>query len=168
MLSNRPAKRRLLKGILFVATYPMEEKRIHPISTDEQWQKESISTDGKTVLPVIEEHVVISKEVVETGKVFIRKRVTEEEASINIPLIQEGYQVNRLPGKKELLTQHPPIRYEGDNMIIPVVREVLVIEKRYEVLEEVHVIKTKTEVPHLQQITLLKEEVEVERRSSSH
>ncbi|HZH67478.1 MAG TPA: YsnF/AvaK domain-containing protein [Flavisolibacter sp.] len=146
----------------------MEEKKIHPISQDDQWQKESGSTEGKTVLPVIEEHVVVSKEVVETGKVFIRKRVTEEETSINIPLIQEGYNVERLPGKKELLSEHPPIRYEGDNMIIPVVREVLVIEKRYEVLEEVHVNKTKTEVPHLQQITLLKEEVHIERKNSAH
>lgn len=146
----------------------MEEKRNHPLQPDEQWPKEIRSTEDKTVLPVIEEHVVITKEVIETGKVIIRKRVTEEEASINIPLIQEGYQVERLPGKKELLKEHPPVRYEGDNMVIPVVREVLVIEKRYEVMEEVHVIKTKTEVPHLQQITLLKEEVHVERKSSSH
>ena len=146
----------------------MEEKRNYPVQENEPWQNESISTESKTVLPVIEEHVTVTKEVVETGKVFIRKRVTEEETSINIPLIQEGYQVERLPGKKDLLTQHPPIRYEGDNMVIPVVREVLVVEKRYEVLEEVHVIKTKTEIPHLQQITLLKEEVEIERKSNSH
>lgn len=143
-------------------------KRNYPAQRDEQWQKEITSTEGKTILPVIEEHVVITKEIIETGKVFIRKRVTEEEASINIPLIQEGYEVERLPGKKDLLKEHPSIRYEGDNMIIPVVREVLVVEKRYEVMEEVHVIKTKTEVPHLQQITLLKEEIQVERKSSSH
>ena len=39
------------------------------------------------VMLVIEEHAVITKEVVETGKVFIRKRIKEEEASINIPII---------------------------------------------------------------------------------
>lgn len=120
-----------------------------------------------TVLPVIQEHMVVTKEVVETGKVHIRKRVTEEEATINLPLIQEGYEVERRPGPKDLYTQHPPIRYEGDNMIIPVVKEVLVVEKRYQVLEEVHVIKTKTEVPHLQQITLLKETVEVQRTATN-
>jgi len=116
-----------------------------------------------TVLPVMEERLVITKEIIETGKVRIRKRVKEEEASINIPLIQEGYHIERVPGKKELLAQHPSLRYEGDTMIIPVVREVLVVEKRYEVLEEIHMIKTKTEIPHLQQITLLKETVEIER-----
>jgi len=122
-----------------------------------------LNVDKPTVLPVMEERLVITKEVIETGKVRIRKRVKEEEASINIPLIQEGYQIERMPGKKELLTHHPTLRYEGDNMIIPVVREVLVVEKRYEVLEEIHMIKTKTEIPHLQQITLLKETVEIER-----
>ncbi len=121
------------------------------------------SSSGTTVLPVIEEFMVVSKEVVETGKVHISKRVSEEEASINIPLVQEGYRVERVPGKKELLEHYPVIRHEGENMIVPVVREVLVVEKRYEVLEEVHIIKTKTEIPHLQQITLLKETVEIKR-----
>lgn len=129
-------------------------------------ENEVNSTNGSIVVPVIEEQIVITKETIETGKVFIRKTVVEEEASINIPLLQEGYQVERRPGKKELLPTHPPTRYEGDTMIVPVVREVLVIEKRYEVTEEIHVIKTKTEVPHLQQITLLKEEVSVERKAA--
>lgn len=143
----------------------MEEEKKHRSFTDAQ---QSFKTsDGFTVVPVVEEHMVITKEVVETGKVLIRKRVTEEEATVNIPLIQEGYQVERRPGKQELLTSHPPVRYEGENMIIPVVREVVVVEKRYEVLEEVHVIKTKTEVPHMQQITLLKETVEVKRTAGN-
>jgi len=141
----------------------MEENRYAP--KPQMSERDIAPSDGKTVLPVIEEHMVLTKEIVETGKVYIRKRVKEEEATINIPLIQEGYEVERRPGRKELLKEHPPVQYEGDNMIIPVVREVLVVEKRYEVLEEVHVIKTKTEIPHLQQVTLLKEEVHVERKN---
>jgi uncharacterized protein (TIGR02271 family) len=145
----------------------MEDKKIIVTATSQDPTSEIQENDEKTVLPVIEEHVVISKEVIETGKVIIKKRVKEEEAYVNIPIIQEAYQVERKPGRKELLNEHPSIRTEGDKMIIPVVREVLVIEKKYEVLEEVHVIKTKTEVPHLQQITLLKEEVIVERKNNS-
>ena len=145
----------------------MEENKKNLSGLNEQYQTDIDSSDGKIVVPVIEEHVVISKELVETGKVLIKKRVKEEEAFINIPIIQEGYIVERKPGKKELLTHHPAVRHEGDKMIIPVVREVLVVEKRYEVTEEVHVIKTKTEVPNMQQITLLKEEVQVERTKSN-
>ncbi len=132
-------------------------------------QQSTIELPGNhTVIPVTQEFVTITKEVVETGKVHIHKTVTEEEVTVNLPLIQEGYQVERRPGSKELLTQHPSIRHEGENMIIPVVREVLIVEKRYEVLEEVHVIKTKTEVPHMQQITLLKESVDIQRTTDNH
>lgn len=130
--------------------------------------RNTTQTENITVIPVTQEFITVSKEVVETGKVHIRKTVTEEEATINLPLIQEGYQIERRPGSKELLSQHPPIRREGENMIIPVVREVLIVEKRYEVLEEVHVIKTKTEVPHLQQVTLLKESVDIKRTTDNH
>lgn len=131
-------------------------------------QRNASQTENITVIPVTQEFITVSKEVVETGKVHIRKTVTEEEATVNLPLIQEGYQIERRPGSKELLTKYPPIRHEGENMIIPVVREVLIVEKRYEVLEEVHVIKTKTEVPHLQQVTLLKESVDIKRTTDNH
>lgn len=139
------------------------QERTNDRLSDAGQRRETTPTTETTVLPVIEEHVTVSKEMVETAKVHIHKTVTEEEAIVNLPLIQEGYQIERRPGNKELLTLHPPIRHEGENMIIPVVREVLIVEKRYEVLEEVHVIKTKTEVPHLQQVTLRKESVDVKR-----
>jgi stress response protein YsnF len=62
----------------------------------------------------------------------------------------------------------PAIRHEGENMIIPVVKEVAVIIKKYEVVEELHVTKTRTEVPQIQQVTLLKEEVEVRREATNN
>jgi uncharacterized protein (TIGR02271 family) len=140
--------------------------------TDDQFpapgeERVSNSDGGTTIIPVSREFVTITKEVVETGKVHIRKQVTEEEATINLPMIQEGYHVERKPGSKELLHQYPAVRHDGDNMVIPVVREVLIVEKRYEVLEELHVIKTKTEVPHLQQVTLRKESVDIQRTSDN-
>ena len=129
---------------------------------------DSHQAENVAIIPVVQEFITVTKDVVETGKVHIRKTITEEEVSLNIPLIQEGYQIERRAGSKELLTQHPSIRHEGENMIIPVVKEVLIVEKRYEVVEEVHVIKTRTEVPHLQQVSLLKESVEIERTTDNH
>src|SRR5215210_3350743 len=126
------------------------------------------SPEQMIVIPIIEEQLVVTKEQIETGKVHIKKRVVEEQVSVNIPVVQEGYHIERRAGAKALLTEHPPTRYEGENIIIPVVREVLVIEKRYEVLEEVHVIQTKSETPHLQEITLRKENVEIKRENAEH
>src|SRR5881398_1210642 len=105
----------------------MQEKRNDPApGTGQRGERES----NTTIIPVVEEFITVSKEVVETGKLNIHKTVTEEEATVNLPLIQEGYQVERLPGSKELLTKYPPIRHEGENMVIPVVKEVLIVEKR--------------------------------------
>ena len=119
-------------------------------------------------IPVIEEQVVISKELVETGKIRISKRVNEEEVSVNLPIIEEGYEVERRPVEKQLLlSEHPGVRHEEGNMIIPVVREVLIVEKRYEVIEEIHVKKTRSEIPNQQQVMLKKESVDIERDSPS-
>jgi uncharacterized protein (TIGR02271 family) len=124
------------------------------------------NVQGKIVLPVIEEHLVISKQEIETGKIHVRKTVSEEEVSVNIPVIHEGYDVQRRPGSPELLLEYPAVRHEGEKIIVPVVREVIVMEKRYEVLEEIHLIKKISSTPHLQQVTLKKESVEVKRTSS--
>jgi uncharacterized protein (TIGR02271 family) len=115
-----------------------------------------------TLIPVIQEHVTIGKEVIDTAKVYIKKRVTEEEQTLNIPLIHEGYTVEHVSINKIVETP-PSVRQEGDIVIIPVVREVVVVEKKFELVEEIHMIKTKTSIPHIQDITLIKEHVEVER-----
>jgi uncharacterized protein (TIGR02271 family) len=120
--------------------------------------------DSPLVIPVIREQLSIDKEVRETGKVIVHKRVIEENHSVNIPLLQEGHTVERVKVDK-VFNAPPPVRQEGDTVVIPVVREILIIEKKYEVTEELHVRKTRTETPYVQEITLLREEVHVERRN---
>jgi len=129
-------------------------------------RNEYIEGTTPVVIPVIQEQLTVDKEVVETGKVIIHKRVVEEEQTLNIPLLHESYEVEHVPVNK-MVDAPPPVRYEGDTVIIPVVHEVLIVEKRFEVIEEVHVIKKKTATPHTQQVTLQKDEVEIERISSS-
>ena len=124
----------------------------------------NIANEYTEVIPVMREFLTVDKEVVETGKVFIKRRVEEENATINIPLVNEVYKIERIPGKNQVFDTPPPTRYEDGNMIIPVIREVPEVIIRYQVIEEVHVIKEKTVVPHLQQITLLKENITIERK----
>lgn len=120
-------------------------------------------TEGdQLIIPVIQEQIVIDKQVIETGKVRVRKTVSEETASLNIPLIQESYDVQRVPAQ-QVLDSPPGVRYEGDTIVVPVMREVIIIEKKYELIEEVRLTKRTTAIPHVQDITLLKEHVQVER-----
>jgi stress response protein YsnF len=55
-----------------------------------------------------------------------------------------------------------PVRYEGDVMIVPVLEEVLVIEKRLMLKEELRVSKYAHEVHEPQEVTVRVEEARVE------
>lgn len=119
---------------------------------------------GKTI-PVIEEQVRVDKKVVETGKVHVSKKVTEHDTTVTIPLQEETYDVERVPINQVVETAPAPVRYEGDTMIIPVVREVVVVQKHYEVIEEVRLTKKITQRQQTEQVTLKREQVNVERSS---
>ena len=141
----------------------MEENRSYmPDDKSRENGLNSRTEDGSIIIPVIQEQIVIEKEVVETGKVRVSKTVSEETASLNIPLIQETYDVQRMP-VKQVLDTPPGIRYEGETIVVPVMREILIVEKKYELIEEVRLTKKTTSIPHIQEITLLKEHVHVER-----
>lgn len=117
-------------------------------------EDKKVNEKGEQVISVVHEHATVHKEVVETGKVHIRKRVTEEVVSVNMPVINESYRVEHVPVEKKILDAPPPaVRYEGDKMIIPVLREITVVQKKYEVIEELHIIKQSVETPLVQEIT---------------
>lgn len=113
-------------------------------------------------IPVIAEQLVVDKQMVETGRVRISKRVLEEEQTIDVPLIREQYDVERVP-VNQYVDAPPAVRQEGDVTIYPVLREVLVTEKRLMLVEEVRVTKRQSETTDVQHVTLRREEVTVER-----
>lgn len=120
--------------------------------------------DAMTI-PVIEERVQVEKRMVEKGVVKIIKTVSEQEVPINIPLLQEEHDIQRVPVNEYVDTPPPPIRYEGDTMIIPIVQEVMVVQKRLMVVEELHITKNITQTHDVQHVNLRKEEIRVERMS---
>ena len=114
-------------------------------------------------IPIIQEEVQITKEVVESGSVRISKSVHEVEEMYNIPISYEEHDVQRVTLNQLIETAPPAIRYEGDTMIIPILREEVVVQKRLVLVEEVHVTKRQVEKTIQQPVTLLKEELNVER-----
>lgn len=145
-----------------------ERKDIVPGRTDGSAENHSYSNPPETVIPVIAEYATVQKEIIETGKVRIRKTVTEDKAIVNLPIINESYDITRVPVSSTVHdTPPPPVRYEGDTMIIPVVKEVTVMIKRYEVVEEVHITKKRTETPLMQEVTLRREDVHIERSGNN-
>lgn len=119
--------------------------------------------ENKVTIPVLEEEIKITKKIIETGHVNISKKINENTESFEIPLAEEEIVVKRIP-KNELIDTLPPAsRYEGEVMIIPVLKEVAVIEKRIMLVEEIHVSKLKTEKTETHEVVVRKEEVNVTR-----
>jgi len=122
------------------------------------------SSQEKTI-PVIEETAEIEKKWVESGKVHIAKKVSEHNESIDIPITHEEVNVERVEVNQFVDSLPPSVRYEGDTMIIPVLKEVMV--KRVMIVEELRVTKKEVQKQERQHVTLRTEEVNVERTSAS-
>lgn len=116
----------------------------------------------EVVIPVIEEEVKVGKKIVETGKVRISKKVSEHEELVDEPLLREQVAVERVP-VNQYVEAMPQPRQEGDRLIIPVVKEEIVVQKRLLIVEELHIRKQVTEAHEPQRVILRKEEVEVTR-----
>jgi uncharacterized protein (TIGR02271 family) len=120
-------------------------------------------TGQSITIPVIEENIKIDKEVIETGSIRISKNVHNESVTVDVPLMHEEHTIERIPVNEYLETPPPPVRYEGDTMIIPVLREELVVQKRIVLVEELRITKLQVETNEPQQVILRKEEVSVDR-----
>lgn len=125
-------------------------------------QNARASQQSRTI-PVVEEQVRIDKKTVETGSVHVSKDVHEEDVIVDVPTVHEEVDVERVEINQYVDTPPPPVRYEGEVMIIPVLKEELVVMKRLKLIEELHVTKRRHETHEEQHITLRKEEVKVSR-----
>jgi stress response protein YsnF len=119
----------------------------------------------ETIIPVWQEELHVDTRTVDTGKgIRIHKTVTEEEVIVDPALMQEQLSVEHVtigqwvePGKQ------PEMRYEGDTLVVPVLEEVLVIEKKLRLKEELRITRRRQETRVPQSVVLRTEKVAVER-----
>lgn len=115
-----------------------------------------------TVIPVIEESAVVTKRVVDRGGVRITKLVHEREETIDEPLWQERVTVERVQVNQPV-DHAPTVQRDGDTLIIPILEEVVVVEKRLVLKEELRVTMQRVRRRQPQSVTLRREEAVVER-----
>lgn len=114
------------------------------------------------VVPLVDEQATVHKRTVETGRVRVRTIVDEHQALVQEDLLRDEVRVERVPVDREIEVV-PDIRYEGETIIIPVVEEVLVVEKRLVLKEELH-IHRHAHLEHVEQpVTLRSTHAVVER-----
>jgi uncharacterized protein (TIGR02271 family) len=116
----------------------------------------------EAIVPIVEEELHIEKQKVEIGRVRLTKTVQEREVLVTQPVMQEDIQIERVPVNR-WLSEPASVRYEGDIIIIPVMEEVPVVEKRLRLKEELRVTKRQITTQKNEPIRLRTEEVHVER-----
>lgn len=114
------------------------------------------------VIPLVEEQAQLRIRTVETGRVRIQKRVEQTEERVELPVVHEHVQVERVPVEREL-DEPLAAYYDGDTLVIPVMEEVLVVQKRLMLREEVRVTKLRESATRQESVVLRSEVVTVER-----
>lgn len=132
------------------------------LSLAEIQQQTVVNANAEARFDLIAEELEVGKRTVESGHVRVRKVVNEREEVVDEPLMQEAVEVKRVEINR-MVDKSGGIRYEGDTMIVPLYEEVLIVEKRLMLREELHITTTRTETHQPQSVTLRTEEVIVER-----
>jgi uncharacterized protein (TIGR02271 family) len=113
-------------------------------------------------IPLAEEELRVEKRLVTAGKLRVRTVVDAFEDVVRETLASERLQVNRVPINRDVQAA-PEVRTEGDVLIIPVIEEVLVVEKRLVLKEELHVRRLFSEENVEIPVTVRKQRAVVER-----
>ena len=119
-------------------------------------------TSETQVVPLLEEEARVEKRQISTGKVRIRTSVEDVEENVRADLESEDVEVTRVPVDR-VVNEAPQIRTEGDVTIVPIVEEVLFVEKRLVLKEELHVRRVVSTEAVDVPVTLRKERATVER-----
>lgn len=113
-------------------------------------------------LPLVEESLVTQRRTVETATVRVRTVMQQREEVARAEIYRQAVSVEHVAINREI-DEVPAPWEDGDVLVIPVVEEILVVEKRLILREEVRV-RRRREVDHIEQpISLRAMEALVER-----
>jgi stress response protein YsnF len=97
--------------------------------------------------------------------VRISTRTHEREALVDENLARERIEIETVPVGLRI-DAVPEVRQEGDTTVVPVVEEVLVIERRLMLKEEIRIKRVRTTERHQEKVMLRHQEAVVTRRQS--
>jgi uncharacterized protein (TIGR02271 family) len=119
-------------------------------------------------IPVLEEGLVLGRQTVDLGMVKVTKSTETRQAIVDERMTSEEVQIERRRIDRPVSSDAPPAtRTEGDTTIIPVLEEIVVVEKRLVLREEIRVTRVRHERPFSQEVALQRERVSVERHAAS-
>lgn len=113
-------------------------------------------------LTLLAEEVSVGKEAVETGRLRVSTETHSREAAVDETLVQEHADVERIPVGRPI-SEMPSIRQEGETTVIPIVEEVVHVERRLVLKEEVRVTRRRKSERVQDRVTLRYQEAVVSR-----
>lgn len=113
-------------------------------------------------IPLAEERVSVTKRQVETGRLRIQVSVEEREDSVPVELARDEVEIERIAVNRSV-TQLTSVRLECSTTVIPVVEEVVVVEKRLILVEEIHVRRKSVAETREIPVLLRSEQVRIDR-----
>jgi uncharacterized protein (TIGR02271 family) len=128
--------------------------------TDDIVSGTTLEAGQRVEVPVVEEQLSVEKRIVEKGQVVVHVRPTVERQELEVELLEEAVEVERVPVNR-FVDAPVPVRQEGDVTIVPVFEEVLVVEKRLMLKEEIRLVRRKVATRERREFDLRKEEVQV-------
>lgn len=117
-------------------------------------------------IPLAEERLIVRKEEVETGRIRVRTLVDEQETIVREQLTHAEVEIERVPMDVQV-DAVPPVREEDGVTVIPVVREVLVVQKHLILTEEVRLRRVTRTEDHAEPVKLRTQRAEIEREEMS-
>ena len=116
----------------------------------------------QVVIPLHAEEVSVGKRQVATGRVKVSTLTRAREELVEELLQSERVEVDRVPVGK-VITQMPEVRTEDDTMIIPVVEEVVVLQRQLVLKEEVRVRRIRETQNYREHVVLRRQEAVITR-----
>lgn len=121
---------------------------------------------NETVLPLVEETLLVGKRRVETGRVRVSVSTETEDRVVRETLRSERAEMERVPIGRELAVGEPApaMRQEPDGtVVVPVLEEILVVERRLVLKEEIRMRLVAVDETVEQPVTVRKQRASVER-----
>ena len=119
------------------------------------------------VVPLLEETAAIDVREVTTGRVRVSTQVETFDEIARADLTSETVEVTRVPVNTPVGDVMPQVRTEGGLTIVPVFEEVLVVEKRLMLKEELHILTRETVEPIAVPVTLRRQTATVAREDAA-
>src|SRR5215203_5534852 len=120
------------------------------------------------VVSAVHEALEIGKKVIDHGGYRLTKSIETRDVPVDQVLVDEHVDIERVTKNEIVSNEDPPsIRHEGDTTIVPVLEEVLVVERRLVLKEEIRITRRRAERREQFSVELKSERIDIERLAPS-